>query len=203
MYCPLLQINYLTIDLTSMLHLPVVIVLAAGRGERFAASGGTVHKLQALLAGKRVLDHVLNAIECSGLPHHVVYADTTRPGMGDSIAAGIKATPDAPGWLVLPADLPLIQSHTLRTIALAPACAVTVPLYQGQRGHPVRFAAECRTELLNLSGSKGAAQVIQRFDAINSVTCVNVDDVGVVTDIDTLEDLHCAEKFLAQRCPHL
>jgi hypothetical protein len=34
-------------------HGPVVIVLAAGRGERFAASGGTVHKLQALLAGKR------------------------------------------------------------------------------------------------------------------------------------------------------
>jgi len=184
------------------ISLPVVIVLAAGRGERFAASGGTVHKLQALLAGKRVLDHVLNAIDCSGLPHHVVYADATRPGMGDSIAAGIKATAEAPGWLILPADLPLIQSHTLRTIALAPACAVTVPLYQGQRGHPVRFAAECRAYLLNLTGSKGAAQVIQRFDAANSVTCLNVDDVGVVTDIDTLDDLSCAEQLLAQRYPH-
>ena len=183
------------------ISLPVVIVLAAGRGERFAASGGTVHKLQALLSGKRVLDHVLNAIECSGLPHHVVYADTTRPGMGDSIAAGIKATAEAPGWLILPADLPLIQSHTLRTIALAPACAVTVPLYQGQRGHPVRFAAECRADLLNLTGSKGAAQVIQRYETADSVTCLNVDDFGVITDIDTLDDLSCAEQLLAQRYP--
>ncbi|MGH6625834.1 MAG: nucleotidyltransferase family protein, partial [Burkholderiaceae bacterium] len=34
---------------------PVVLVLASGRGERFAASGGTVHKLQALLRGQPVL----------------------------------------------------------------------------------------------------------------------------------------------------
>ncbi|MGH8803408.1 MAG: NTP transferase domain-containing protein, partial [Polaromonas sp.] len=55
----------------SLSSLPVVIVLAAGRGERFAASGGQVHKLDALLAGKRVLDHVLDAVRASGLPCHV------------------------------------------------------------------------------------------------------------------------------------
>ena len=95
---------------------PVVIVLAAGRGERFAASGASVHKLQALLAGKPVLDHVLDAVRASGLPYHVVTADPARPGMGDSIAAGVRATPDAACWLILPADLPLIRSETLRQI---------------------------------------------------------------------------------------
>eukprot|EP01034_Spumella_vulgaris_P012556 gene12556-15982_t len=70
---------------------PVVLVLAAGRGERFAASGGTTHKLQALLAGKPVLQHVLDAVQASGLAHHVVHADPSRPGMGDSIAAGVRA----------------------------------------------------------------------------------------------------------------
>ena len=182
-----------------MRHLPVVIVLAAGRGERFAASGGTVHKLQALLAGKRVLDHVLDAVHGSGLTHHVVCADATRPGMGDSIAAGIQANPDANGWLILPADLPLVQSQTLRAIALAPDCPVTLPLYRGQRGHPVRFAAGCRSELLNLHGKTGAANVIRRYESINSVACIDVDDAGVVTDIDTLDDLLCAQILLAQR----
>ena len=76
---------------------PVVIVLAAGRGERFAASGGATHKLQALLAGKRVIDHVLDAVKASGLPYHVVTADPARPGMGDSIAAGVRATPSEIG----------------------------------------------------------------------------------------------------------
>lgn len=182
-----------------MSRLPVVIILAAGRGERFKLSGGSVHKLQALLAGKRVVDHVLDAVRASGLPHHVVEPDATRPGMGDSIAAGVRATPDAPGWLVLPADLPLIRSETLRTIALARSSTVAVPLYLGQRGHPVHFAAACAQELLDLKGNQGAAQVIRGRDAIGSVAYVDVDDIGAVTDIDTLEDLYRAEKLLAQR----
>ncbi len=176
---------------------PVVLVLAAGRGERFLASGGTVHKLQALLAGKRVIDHVLDAVKASGLAYHVVDADASRPGMGDSIAAGVRATPDAAAWLILPADLPLISPNTLRAIAFAVPCPVTVPVYQGQRGHPVRFARECAADLLNLQGNQGAAQIIRAQAATNSVAMMAVNDVGCVTDIDTLDDLARAEKLLA------
>ena len=175
---------------------PVVIVLAAGRGERFAASGGTTHKLQALLAGKRVIDHVLDAVKASGLAYHVVTPDADRPGMGDSIAAGVKATPGATAWLILPADLPLISSSTLCSIALAPTCAVTVPTYQGQRGHPVRFGPECAAGLLDLQGKQGAAQIIRAQIATNSVAFLDVDDVGCVFDVDTLSDLARAEAWL-------
>jgi len=178
---------------------PVVLVLAAGRGERFAASGGTVHKLQALLAGKRVIDHVMHAVRASGLPYHVVDADASRPGMGDSIAAGVRATAAASGWLILPADLPLISPDTLRSIAFAAPCAVTLPVYQGQRGHPVRFGRECAADLLNLQGNQGAAQLIKAREATNSVAMIEVDDIGCVTDVDTLDDLARAEKLLANR----
>ena len=176
-----------------------MIVLAAGRGERFTASGGSVHKLQALLAGKPVMQHVLDAVITSGLAYHVVVSDPSRPGMGDSIAAGVRATPDAAGWLMLPADLPLVRSQTLLAVAKAPPCAVTVPLYQGQRGHPVRFSAECREELLKIQGNSGAAPVIRSYEAINLVALVALDDAGVVTDIDTLDDLQRAADLLAQR----
>jgi molybdenum cofactor cytidylyltransferase len=178
---------------------PVVIVLAAGRGERFAASGGTVHKLQALLAGKRVIDHVLDAVKASGLQYHVVAADPSRPGMGDSIAAGVRATPGANSWLILPADLPLINSDTLKAIAFAPPCAVTVPVVHGQRGHPVRFGLECAQELLNLQGNQGAAQLIRARAATDSVAFIALNDVGCITDIDTLDDLQRAEQLLALR----
>ena len=185
-----------------MPQLPVVIVLAAGFGERFAASGGAVHKLDALLAGKRVIDHVLDAVRASGLPHHVVRPeDHALPGagMGDSIAAGVRATPGASGWLILPADLPLICPETLRAVALAPAGAVTVPRYQGQRGHPVRFDASCGPELFNLKGNSGAAQVVRARAAINSIAFIDLDDAGVVMDIDTLDDLQRAETLLRER----
>ena len=185
--------------------LPVVIVLAAGRGERFAASGATLHKLQALLAGKRVIDHVLDTVQASGLACHVVHAHASQPGMGDSIAAGVRATADASGWMILPADLPLVCCETLLAIAFAPAAAVTIPLYRGQRGHPVRFARTCLQNLLDLEGNQGAARVVRAQAAINSVAFMDLDDVGMVTDIDTLEDLRNAELLLAQRarlrCP--
>ena len=50
---------------------PTVVVLASGRGERFIASGGAGNKLQALLAGKPVLQHTLDAVRASGLPWHL------------------------------------------------------------------------------------------------------------------------------------
>ena len=185
-----------------MSQFPVVIVLAAGRGERFVASGGTVHKLDALLAGKRVIDHVLDSVRASGLAHHVVRPDaheSAGAGMGDSIAAGVRATPDASSWLILPADLPLVSSDTLRTIAFAPPCGVTVPRYRGEQGHPVRFDAVCGPDLLKLKGNSGAAPVLRAQAAINSIAFLDLDDAGVVTDIDTLEGLHRAETLLSER----
>ena len=162
-------------------------------------SGGATHKLQALLAGKRVIDHVLDAVKASGLPWHVVTPDASRPGMGDSIAAGIKATPSATAWLILPADLPLISPSTLRSVAFAEPCAVTLPAYQGQRGHPVRFGLECASSLLNLKGNKGAAQLIRAYENTDSLAIIEVNDVGCIADIDTLNDLARAETLLVSR----
>jgi molybdenum cofactor cytidylyltransferase len=178
--------------------LPTVLVLASGRGERFTASGGGTHKLQALLAGKPVLQHTLDAVIASGLPWHLEQAG--HAGMGDSIAAAVRATPDAAGWLVLPGDLPLVRSDTLRTVAEALAQhAVVIPMYQGARGHPVGFAASCREDLLGLRGNQGAALIVRAREAINLVAFLALDDVGIVTDIDTVEDLARAEALLAVR----
>ena len=180
-----------------MTALPTVLVLASGRGARFAASGGTVHKLQADLAGKPVLQHTLDAVRASGLPWHV--EDVGHAGMGDSIAAAVRATSGAAGWLILPGDLPLVQPDTLRWIASEAPSRVLVPVYQGQRGHPVRFAAECDRELMNLKGEKGAVQVLLAYAAMNLVAFLTVDDVGIITDIDTLDDLQRAHAVLAGR----
>src|SRR5213076_1331105 len=94
---------------------PVVIVLASGRGERFAASGGQGPKLQARLAGKPVLEWTLDAVKASSLRWHLESAP--HAGMGDSIAAAVRATSDAWGWLILPGDLPLIQPDSLLAVA--------------------------------------------------------------------------------------
>jgi molybdenum cofactor cytidylyltransferase len=167
-------------------------VLASGKGERFVASGGQGSKLKALLAGKPVLEHTLAAVRASGLPYHV--EDAGHPGMGDSIAAGVRATRDADGWLVLPADLPLVQPHSLRAVAAALATSdVVMPFHAGVRGHPVGFSARHGAALQALEGAQGAASVVQQ----GNVARLDLDDPGIVTDIDTLADLARAERMLA------
>jgi molybdenum cofactor cytidylyltransferase len=176
----------------------VVIVLASGRGDRFVASGGQGSKLKALLAGKPVLDWTLEAVKDSGLRWHVESAG--HAGMGDSIAAAVRATKDASGWLILPGDLPLIQPDTL--VAVANALAhfdVIVPHYRGQRGHPVAFGETCETALRALSGPNGAQSIVRAEAAVGAVHDMEIDDVGIVTDIDTVADLRDAERILASR----
>lgn len=163
---------------------PTVLILASGRGERFTASGGQGSKLQAMLRGKTVLQHTLDAVLASGLPYHLESA--SHPGMGDSIAAAVHATQSASGWLVLPGDLPLIQPDTLHMVANAlKRHAVVLPSFKGQRGHPVGFSKACRGALLDLKGNQGAAYVVAAHSAMKLI----VNDAGAVTDVDTLEDL--------------
>lgn len=184
---------------TQKANSPVVIVLASGRGERFIAAGGTGSKLRALLAGRPVLERTLDAVRGSGLPWHV--EDAGHPGMGDSIAAAVRATAQAQGWLILPGDLPLVRPGTLQAVAAALGGAVNAvqPQYQGERGHPVGFAAVCGAQLAALEGPAGAASVLRAMRAAGSVADLTVDDVGVVTDIDTPEALARAEALWLAR----
>lgn len=172
----------------------VVLVLASGRGERFTASGGRGWKLDALLAGKPVLQHTLDAVAASGLPCHVERGP--HAGMGNSLAAAVRATPDAPAWLVLPADLPLVRPETLQAVARALRDHdVVVPCHQGHRGHPVGFSARHRVALGTLHGPRGAAAIV----AAGHPLLLELDDPGILADIDTVDDLTQAERLLSAR----
>ncbi len=184
---------------------PTVVVLAAGKGSRFK---GSAHKLEQSLGDLSVLGSTLhNAIE-SHLPVVVVVttpalaAGASRIvaardvvvvpqalaalGMGHSIAAGVAARADAPGWLLLPGDMPMVKPATLLAVAAAlEQHPVAYAQYQGRRGHPVGFAAELYSELMMLSGDEGARRLIARYPAIG----VDVDDPGVLLDLDTEADL--------------
>ena len=187
---------------------PVIIVLAAGLGSRFT---GASHKLAQPLGAATVLGQTLvHAIE-SRLPVIVVttaglVAEASRwvarrdvvvlpavgspgagrLGMGASIAAGVSARPQAAGWLVLPGDMPVVRASTLLQVAGGLAQhAVVYAQYQGRRGHPVAFGAELFSDLVQLSGDEGARRVMARYPSFG----IEVDDPGVLMDVDTEADL--------------
>lgn len=194
---------------------PAVIVLAAGRGSRFRGPG---HKLAQALAHTDVLGTTLRHAVASHLPvvvvttadlaelaaRHVASRDiVVLPsvdsaagvplGMGYSIAAGVAARAHAPGWLVLPGDMPLVQTSTL--IAVAAQLAdhpVAYAQHRGRRGHPVGFAAELYSELVVLAGDDGAGRLLARYPS----HAVEVDDPGVMIDVDTEADLQQVRRLL-------
>ena len=57
--------------------------------------------------------------------------------------------------------------------------------YKGRRGHPVGFAAELYSELIQLDNDDGARRVVARYPAYGQ----DVDDPGVLMDVDTPADL--------------
>ena len=121
-------------------------------------------------------------------------ADAAR-GMGFSIAAGVGERSGAPGWLVLPGDMPLVQPSTLLAVATAlEQYPVVYAQYRGRRGHPVGFAAELYSELIQLNGDEGARRVVARYPAFGQ----EVPDAGVLFDVDTVEDLARARELGTQ-----
>jgi molybdenum cofactor cytidylyltransferase len=183
---------------------PTIIVLAAGQGRRFVAER---HKLEQPLAAGSVLGTTLrHAIE-TGLPVVVVTTQAlagtvaaqlarrdivvledghAARGMGHSIAAGVAERASAAGWLVLPGDMPLVRPDTLLAVAAGlEHHAIAYAQYRGRRGHPVAFGAEMYSELIALAGDEGARRLIARYP---SYAC-EVDDPGVLVDVDTVADL--------------
>ncbi|HSU43188.1 MAG TPA: nucleotidyltransferase family protein [Casimicrobiaceae bacterium] len=185
----------------------VGILLAAGRGTRF---GG--HKLEAPLpqashgvpagaplgvaaalhlvaastdavAVVRPGDRLIGPLRGAGL--RIVECTNADDGMGASLACGVAATHGAGGWIVALADMPWIAPATIRAVANAmrEGADIVAPVHRGERGHPVGFAARHRDALCALTGDAGARWLLARH--AGAVTLLDVDDSGVVRDVDT------------------
>jgi len=118
----------------------------------------------------------------------VVAADASR-GMGHTLACGVAATRDAGGWLIALADMPAIRADTMQRVAQSiRACAsIVAPFHQGRRGHPVGFVREWGDALCALDGDSGARKLLAAHP--ECITHLDVDDPGVLLDIDTPADL--------------
>ncbi len=182
----------------------VGILLAAGSGSRFggdkllhllpdgtpmgvAAARSLRAGLDRVIAVTRPGDDHLAALLCDAGCEVIVAADAVK-GMGHSLAAGVRAAPDAAGWLISLGDMPGIAPATHQAVAAAlrQGHSLTAATYQGQRGHPVGFAAAWRAELSLLQGDMGARTILAGFP--EHLHLLPVGDAGILKDIDRPTD---------------
>lgn len=183
----------------------VGLLLAAGKGRRFG-SDKLMHPLadglpMALVAAANLrpaCDRVVVVLRAADHPLagrlvdagcEIVVCPEADGGMGHSLAAGVRATADAAGWVVALADMPFIQPSTHRAIAAAlrAGASLAAPQYQGRRGHPVGFAGKWLEALSALSGDHGGRAILGAHRA--QLMLQPVDDPGVLMDVDRPEQL--------------
>lgn len=201
------------IDLRQRVAAPAVqvngiagIVLAAGASRRMGSPKALLE-----FQGETFLDRLIGSLAeiCAEtivvLGHHanlirervterarfVVNPDPDR-GQLTSLQCGLAAVAaGCGGVLFTPLDYPAVKPETVHRLAAAfaqrPAgTALVIPRFQGRRGHPVLVAAWLIPEFLALPETAAARDVVRRHEA--AIQYVDVDDRGVVTDIDTPED---------------
>lgn len=187
-----------------------VIVLAAGQGSRFRqVAGAEKDKLLADCAGRdgavrSVIEQVLVNLPVS-LERRVLVTTADRPqvirmaqaygfeivliestGMGDSIAAGVAACAQLGGWLIVLGDMPFILPSSIEQVlaGIAEDC-ISVPVHEGEFGHPVGFSRRFGQGLMALAGDRGAKPLFAQARVVE----VAVDDPGVLWDVDVPEKL--------------
>jgi molybdenum cofactor cytidylyltransferase len=183
------------------------VLLAAGTGSRFDPEGlrnkllaplpngiavahEAAHRLLLVVPrviavvrpGAETLAHTLNEAGCD-----VVFAADAVRGMGASLAAAIEADTEGESWIVALADMPRIAVSTIEAVAreLDAGKPLVAPFFEGQRGHPVGFGLGHRKALLALDGDAGARALLTS----QALTRIDVDDPGILRDIDTPADL--------------
>lgn len=192
--------------------LPAVVVLAAG-GIAVSAR----HEARQGLAGSNVLGATLAQALAAELPVVLV---TTEPlaqearrvlalrdivvlpegplGMGYCMAMGVGVRPHANGWIMLPGDMPMVRPATLRAVAAQLAShPVAYPMHRGRSGRPLGFAAELYSELVKLDSDDAPRRLCVRYPANG----VEVEDPGVLMDVDTSDDLLAVRQSLSLPLP--
>jgi molybdenum cofactor cytidylyltransferase len=109
--------------------------------------------------------------------------------MGASLACGVSESADADGWIVALADMPWIAPNSIVAVAdaLREGADIVATRFNGQRGHPVGFSKKYGPLLEALSGDEGARSIVAARQW--AVRLVDVDDPGVLRDVDRPADL--------------
>ena len=181
------------------------LVLAAGAGRRFIASGGHGPKPRATVGGVPIVVAALRAAVAAGLDEVVLVQGATD--LADLVPTGVVVL-DNPRWeeglatslhvvldharaaghdavVVGLGDQPGVRKEAWAVLAVAPAVPpIAVATYDGRRGNPVRLH-QTVWDLLPTIGDEGARAVMRRRpDLVREIPCT-----GDPHDVDTLEDL--------------
>ena len=141
--------------------------------------------------------------EAKVLGMHEIFNPDYEQGMFSSVKKGVQELPDdAEAFLILPVDIPLVRSSTIRALTFDYSSAPTdiiYPCFRGERGHPPLINTKLIPEIIAHDGKGGLRTVLERHD--RNARDLNMPDIGILHDLDTPEDYEKARQISRRRVP--
>jgi len=192
------------------------VILAAGKSSRMGEAK------QLLRLGERtLLEHTIDNARAAGVEQIVLVLGSTSEsirqqlststveglkvvvnhnyslGMASSLRAGLTAVdPQINAALVVLADQPFVRSETFDRIIdqyRSSDAQIVIPLYKGFRGNPVLLDRSVFPEVQALEGDIGCRAIFGNH--VEGIVRVEVDDIGILLDIDNKEDYERLRRF--------
>lgn len=189
------------------------VILAAGLSSRCPGN-----KLLQTIAGKPVVRYVVEAAIASkaigvlvvvghdaeklsevlsGLPVAIVNNAQYASGLSSSLRCAVQQAPaDSDGLLVLLGDMPFVTAAVIDDLIeqFDPTHGheICVPMAKGRQGNPVLWGRRFFAELTSMTGDNGGKSIIGLHRKF--VVELDVEDDGVLIDIDTVDDVIGARK---------
>lgn len=111
-------------------------------------------------------------------------------GQVSSLKEGLRHMPTGTtAVLVWPVDQPLVRTDTIKKLVAAFGSggkALAIPSFEGRHGHPVLYGLPAIQTILGLKKNQTAKEIRSIHD--EQTLFVEVDDPGILIDIDTPED---------------
>jgi molybdenum cofactor cytidylyltransferase len=197
------------------------VMLAAGASERMGrdkllmeVGGMTILEISLANHLESSLDGVsivvpgwvdgFKAIAAGTADDRAVFIETDRPGdMSASLKVGwswARDNTESRGIMISLADQPLVGRRTIDLLVktyLESDMGFCVPTYRGLRGHPVIVGREFDSDVMQLSGDRGAREIMARRPGL--VLEVEVASDEVVLDLDRIEDFEAIRSRIRSR----
>jgi molybdenum cofactor cytidylyltransferase len=118
-----------------------------------------------------------------------VYNEDYNQGMFRSIQKGCNEVTD-PTFFMTPGDCPLVKNETIQLLAKQSG-NVVIPSFNYKGGHPIKLSSEVKQKILEINPESNLRAVLNSYER----KYVNVDDPGVIMDMDTPEDYQKAVHY--------
>ncbi len=115
---------------------------------------------------------------------NLVYNPLYDSGMFSSVREGVKYA-SADRLFITPGDCPIIKQGTLNKM-LSIKTDIVIPLFNGRKGHPLLLSGKYMPEILS-----DKYLSLRELVNNNPHTIIDVDDIGILYDIDTMDDYDC------------